>query len=225
MQRSKNGFNLKLIYTPLNAQWITGLLCSLFTFPAPSIANTANTAHNTIVVLGDSISAAYGVPTESGWVALLEKKLKQENKAYTVINASISGETTEGGVKRLPDIIARHTPSILLIELGGNDGLRGFPLNLIKANLQSIIDQAKSKNTTPVLMAMRIPPNYGQRYTSGFYDLFKETANDNNVVLIPFLLEDVALEPELMQADGIHPTTLAQPLMLERVWETLAPLL
>lgn len=226
MQRSKIRFNLKLIYTKLIAQWITRLLFLFLLIPVFSFANTVNnTANNTIVVLGDSISAAYGVPTESGWVALLEKKLKQEKKRYTVINASISGETTEGGVNRLPDIISRHTPSILLIELGGNDGLRGFPLNLIKSNLQSLIDQAKSSNTMPILMAMRIPPNYGQRYTSGFYELFKKTADENNVTLIPFLMEEVALNPELMQADGIHPTTLAQPILLERVWETLAPLL
>ncbi|UZE94859.1 arylesterase [Alkalimarinus alittae] len=202
------------------------LIASILT-PAysSSIQITNSAAPPSIVILGDSISAAYGVPTERGWVALLENKLKQEGKTYTVINASISGETTEGGVKRLPDIIDRHNPSILLIELGGNDGLRGFPLSLIKSNLQTLIDQAKSNNITPILIAMRIPPNYGRRYTSGFYNLFKETAEKNTVTLVPFLLEDVALKPELMQADGIHPTALAQPLLLDRVWETLEPLL
>ncbi len=222
MQRSKNGFNLMSKSTSLNIHLIKRLLLLFLVVPALSLANSSN---NTIVILGDSISAAYGVPTESGWVALLKQKIQQENKRYTVINASISGETTEGGVSRLPDIIVRHTPSILLIELGGNDGLRGFPLNLIQANLQSLIDEAKSNNITPILMAMRIPPNYGQRYTSGFYDLFKKTADKNSVVLIPFLLEEVALKPELMQADGIHPAALAQPILLEHVWETLEPLL
>ncbi|WP_250657778.1 arylesterase [Alkalimarinus coralli] len=185
----------------------------------------AHGANNTIVVLGDSISAAYGVPTEKGWVSLFENRLKQENKSYNVINASISGETTDGGVKRLPEIIRRHNPSILLIELGGNDGLRGFPLNIIKANLQTLIDQAKENNITPVLIAMRIPPNYGRRYTSGFFDIFTTVAEENNVSLVPFLLEDIALKPGLMQSDGIHPTESAQPILLDHIWETLTPLL
>lgn len=198
-------------------------------YPANASAKTTDSktteAAQSIVILGDSISAAYGVPTESGWVTLLANKLKQQDKPYIVINASISGETTSGGVKRLPDIIARHKPSILLIELGGNDGLRGFPLNVIKSNLQLMVDQAKANNITPILAAMRIPPNYGKRYTSGFYDIFKQTAEKNSITLIPFILEDVALNPELMQSDGIHPTELAQPLLLDRAWETLEPLL
>lgn len=226
MQRTNQRFNLKLLHTASNAQWITGLLYLLLLLPALSFAATSaseNSSSDTIVILGDSISAAYGVPTESGWVALLEKKLKQENKRYNVINASISGETTEGGIKRLPEVIERHSPSIVLIELGGNDGLRGFPLKLIESNLQTLIDQAKANSVTPILVAMRIPPNYGRRYTDGFYELFQTAAEKNDILLVPFLLEEVALNPDMMQADGIHPTALAQPLLLKRIWETLAP--
>ena len=230
MHLSKKRFNQKSIYNAQKRYAIKILFCFFLliftTFTAHSAPNSAKSKKNhTIVILGDSISAAYGVPTESGWVSLLQQKLKHENKSHTVVNASISGETTKGGIERLPAIIKRHQPSILIIELGGNDGLRGFPLNLIKDNLQTLVDQAKDNNITPILVAMRIPPNYGRRYTSGFYNIFEQVAQENNIALVPFLLEEVALNTELMQADGIHPTALAQPILLEHIWESLTTLL
>jgi len=182
-------------------------------------------AQKNIIILGDSISAAYGVPTEQGWVSLLQTRLETNHKQYNVINASISGDTTNEGLKRLPSLLERHQASFILIELGGNDGLRGYSLNSIKTNLKALIKQSKEKNITPILLAMRIPPNYGKRYTSGFQKIYQDIAQENDITLVPFLMNDVALNPKLMQKDGIHPTELAQSILLDAVWDTLEPLL
>jgi len=186
---------------------------------------TSSYAQKNIIILGDSISAAYGVPTEQGWVSLLQSRLKTNHKQYKVINASISGDTTNEGLKRLPSLLERHQASFILIELGGNDGLRGYPLNSIKTNLEALIKQSKEKNITPILLAMRIPPNYGKRYTSGFQKIYQDIAQESDITLVPFLMNDVATNPELMQKDGIHPTELAQVILLDAVWNTLEPLL
>lgn len=204
--RSKNGL-------------FSAVLCVLLLFATHSYAQ------QTIIVLGDSISAAYGVPTEQGWVSLLQSKLDINNKQYKVVNASISGDTTDGGLKRLSSILERHQASFILIELGGNDGLRGYPLNTIKTNLEALITQSKEQNVIPLLLAMRIPPNYGTRYTSGFQKIYKDISQERKITLVPFLMNNVAANPELMQKDGIHPTALAQPLLLDAVWTILEPLL
>ena len=195
------------------------LLCILL------ICSTSAYAQKNIIVLGDSISAAYGIPTEQGWVSLLQSRLETNHEQYNVINASISGDTTSDGLKRLPSLLERHQASFILIELGGNDGLRGYPLNTIKNNLEALIKQSKKNNITPILLAMRIPPNYGKRYTSGFQKIYQDIAQKSNITLVPFLMNDVATNPELMQKDGIHPTASAQSILLDAVWLTLEPLL
>lgn len=178
---------------------------------------------NTVLVLGDSISAGYGVPTGSGWVALLDTTLKE--RGTTVINASISGETTEGGKARLPGLLSDHQPSVVVLELGGNDGLRGFPLPVTRANLERMIADAKASGATVLLLGMRIPPNYGPRYTEGFHALYGELSAAHGTALVPFLLEGIAGIPGNMQEDGIHPTAAVQPAILERVLPALRPLL
>lgn len=176
-----------------------------------------------MLVLGDSISAGYGVPTGKGWVALLSASLAPQ--AVTVVNASISGETTEGGKARLPALLVEHRPSVVLIELGGNDGLRGFPLAVTRANLAQMISDAANANATVLLAGMRIPPNYGARYTEGFHALYADLAKAHDTALIPFLLEGIAGNPANMQDDGIHPRTEAQPAILQQVLPALTPLL
>ncbi len=226
---SRIGFNINrrcLLATGLKFNVTLCLLSFMLALlPLNSNAQNITQKDSKIVVLGDSISAAYGVPTELGWVSLLSDRLNFENKNYSVVNASISGETTDGGVKRLPDILNRHQPSIILIELGGNDGLRGFPLSVIRANIEAIVEQSKAMNAKPILLAMKIPPNYGSRYTTGFQDLYQSIAEKHNVILVPFFLQNIAVNPKMMQKDGIHPTALAQPSLLDAVWPLLKPLL
>lgn len=168
-------------------------------------------AHNSILLLGDSLSASYGMQEKDGWVMLLNNKLQQEQASYRIINASISGETTEGGLARLPGILAKNDFDYLLVELGGNDGLRGFPPSMIKNNLLQIIDLAKQQNIKVLLSQIKIPPNYGPRYNQMFADIFTSVAEQTQTPLLPFFIEAVAADPSLMQADGIHPTKAAQP--------------
>jgi acyl-CoA thioesterase I len=179
----------------------------------------------TILVLGDSLSAGYGLELQQGWVHLLERRLASEGYVYKVVNASVSGETTQGGVARLPRQLEIHKPEIVIVELGGNDGLRGLPLATSRANLQRSIALAKASGARVLLVGMMIPPNYGLRYTQQFQDMFSSLAQGNSVALVPFLLDKVALQPELMQDDGIHPNARGQPLMLENLWPRLKPLL
>jgi acyl-CoA thioesterase I len=178
-----------------------------------------------VLVLGDSISAAYGIQSKQGWVALLETRLQQDHPQARVINASISGDTTGGGLARLPKALAEHRPDIVILELGGNDGLRGYPIARMRGNLQTMIDLTRATGAIPLLVGMQIPPNYGARYTAGFRDTFTELAETNQIPVLPFLLEDVALKPGWMQSDGIHPTAEAQPAMRDAVWKVLEPLL
>ncbi|WP_405054005.1 arylesterase [Thalassotalea nanhaiensis] len=178
-------------------------------------------AQQSILLLGDSLSASYGMQEKDGWVMLLNNMLEQEKANYRILNASISGETTGGGLARLPGILEKNNIDYLLIELGGNDGLRGFPPALIKNNLLQIIELAKEKNIKVLLSSIRIPPNYGPRYNKMFSDVFANTAKESTVTLLPFFVESVAANPELMQADGIHPTIEAQPLLAKEMKKIL----
>jgi len=197
----------------------TLLFCMLLAFAAPAAAQ------RTVLVLGDSISAAYGVAQARGWVALLGERLKRERPDYIVVNASVSGDTTAGGLARLPAALERHRPAIVVIELGGNDGLRGLPVAQMQANLAAMIDRCRKAGARVLLVGMRIPPNYGPDYTEAFYAAFKQVAETRKTALVPFIFEDFAEKPAFFQLDRIHPTEAAQPLMLERVWKGLRPLL
>lgn len=185
--------------------------------------NTAYAA--SIVVFGDSISAAYGIEVNKGWVAKLQQKLKQQKKSYQVINASVSGETTSGGLSRLPQVLTQYQPHILILELGGNDGLRGQPPKLMQQNLQKMIQQAKQQKVKVLLLGMKIPPNYGKAYNQAFEKVFVDVANTEQVPFVPFFLEGVGGNDALMQADGIHPNTQAQDKLLNHVWPTLEKIL
>ena len=179
----------------------------------------------TILVLGDSVSAGYGLESQQGWVSLLQSKLTAQGYGYRVINASVSGETTTGGAARLPRALELHRPKIVIIELGGNDGLRGLPLSTSRNNLQRMIELSRDSGAKILLLGMKIPPNYGPRYAEGFEKVFRELASRYQLAFEPFFLEKIALEPEMMQADGLHPTAKAQPIMLDTVWPALVPLL
>lgn len=179
----------------------------------------------TILVYGDSLSAGYGVPRDSDWAHLLQLRLREKKTDYTVANASISGETTLGGVNRIKDALRTHRPAITIVALGANDGLRGSDLKAMRSNLERIIDAARNARSQVILVGMQIPPNYGPQYTEKFSATFREVAKAKRVPLVPFLLEGFADQRALFQADNLHPTAQAQPLMLDTVWKTLAPLI
>ena len=176
-----------------------------------------------ILVLGDSLSAGYGVDLDDTWIALLQARLEEKDYGYRVVNASISGDTTGNGLRRLPRTLDIHQPEIIIIELGGNDGLRGLPIEIMRENLARMIAMARGKGARVVLAGMLIPPNYGDEYTNEFAAVFPSLAAEYDTSLIPFFMEDVALDPGKMQADGIHPNTAAQPILMETVWVTLEP--
>ena len=176
----------------------------------------------TVLVLGDSISAGYGIQRDHGWVALLSTRLNASDARFNVVNASISGETTGGGLARLPLALRTHEPDIVIVELGGNDGLRGYPLQQIRANLQRIGELSKSAGAQLVFLGMRIPPNYGARYANAFQQVFADVADAFDAPLMPFFLEGIALTPGMMQSDGVHPTRAAQPRLLDNAWTALA---
>jgi acyl-CoA thioesterase I len=187
---------------------------------------SANAEAPLILVFGDSISAGYGLErVEQGWVELLKTRLNAQGYGYQVVNASVSGETTAGGLARLPRALEVHRPKILILELGGNDGLRALPIAQMQANLTQMVDLASAAGARVLLLGMRMPPNYGPDYTEQFRLTFSELASEKKLPLVPFLLNDVALIPNLMQGDGIHPNTLGQPVLLENVWPKLVPLL
>lgn len=185
----------------------------------------AQAAPKTLLVYGDSLSAGYGLARETGWVDLLAQRIKQNGYPWRVVNASISGETTAGGATRLPAVLRQHRPAIVVIELGGNDGLRGLPVDAMRANLDRMIQAAKRAGAQPVLVGMRLPPNYGTQYTTKFHDSYRALARRHDIVLIPFLLERVAARADFFQLDMIHPTAQAQPLILDEVWPYLEPLI
>lgn len=178
-----------------------------------------------ILVLGDSLSAAYGIQQNRGWVALLQERLQQAGFPHQVVNASISGDTTAGGLSRLPAALQEFQPEILIIELGGNDGLRGLSIDQTQAHLERMITLARDAQVRPLLLGMMLPPNYGKAFTERFQRLYREIAEKRDVPLVPFFLAGVADNPAWMQPDGIHPRAVAQPRMLEHVWQQLGPML
>ena len=184
-----------------------------------------NAAAGTILIVGDSISAGFGLDTRLGWVSLLEQRLSKEGHDDKVINASISGDTSAGGLARLPALLAEHKPDVVIVELGGNDGLRGQLPAQLKQNLASMIEASQQAGAKVLLLGMQLPPNYGARYTQAFAAVYGELANEKKVALVPFFLEGVGGKPELMQADRIHPAAGAQGLLLDNVWPALKPLL
>ncbi|MFA7241146.1 MAG: arylesterase [Sulfuricellaceae bacterium] len=178
-----------------------------------------------ILVLGDSLSAEYGIPRNSGWVSLLQRRLEQRNSDYSLINASQSGETTDGGRARIASLLAQHRPAIVILELGGNDGLRGLPLTATRENLAAIIQSCRNHQARVLLIGMKMPPNYGVAYTRQFEENYRELASRYKIPLLPFLLEGLGEKREWFQADGLHPIATAQPAVLENVWKKLKPML
>jgi len=178
----------------------------------------------TILVMGDSLSAAYGIRPEQGWVALLTQRLQTQGYGYEVVNASVSGETSNGGLQRLPRAIQIHHPGIVILELGANDGLRGLPVQVTKDNLAKMVQLSQAAGARVLLIGIRIPPNYGPRYANEFAGLYPEIVKQSQLPLIPFLLDKVALDPTLMQDDGLHPNARGEPQVLETVWQGLEPL-
>ncbi len=182
-------------------------------------------ASGTILVYGDSLSAAYGLSQDAGWPTLLQSRLRQKGMDYTVANASISGETTSGGAARIAGALKAHRSKVVIVALGANDGLRGLPLAQMRANLAKIVNASQRTGARVLLVGMRLPPNYGETYTRQFAQVYADLAREHKTALAPFLLEGVAERRELFQEDNIHPTAQAQPVLLDNVWKALAPLL
>jgi acyl-CoA thioesterase-1 len=193
----------------------------LFVVFAPAVA----VAEPVLLVVGDSLSAGYGIARADAWTTLLQDRLEEEGFPHRVVNASISGDTTRGGLARLPAAIREHAPSIVILELGGNDGLRGIPVGEIRRNLARMIRLSHDAGARVVLAGVHIPPNYGPRYTEQFHQVYHDLAAEYGTALVPFILDGVALEDGLMQADGLHPNKAGQPVMLENVWPALLPVL
>jgi acyl-CoA thioesterase-1 len=209
----------RFLYRVLRSSFALGLLWL-------SLSSAVQAREHNILVLGDSISAAYGMSLQQGWVALLAQQLKDQHpQQYTVVNASISGETTTGGLRRLPPLLQEHQPAVVIIELGANDGLRGFPLGTLRRNLMTLVRTSQDAGAKVILLPMEIPPNYGARYTSGFRQSFVQVAEETDSAITPFLLEGVATDPALMQGDGIHPTVQAQPKLLHNALPTVMKVL
>jgi acyl-CoA thioesterase I len=190
-----------------------------------SFSVSAQTTKPIILVYGDSLSAAYGLSQKDGWVALLIKRLEQNNFPHKVINASISGETTFGGAARIDAVLKQHKPAIIIVELGGNDGLRGLPLTDTKSNFEKILRASTKSNAKVLLVGMRLPPNYGRDYTEKFHAMYASLAKQYKTELVPFMLEGVADSRDNFQADNIHPTAKVQPKILENIWQALQPML
>jgi acyl-CoA thioesterase-1 len=195
------------------------MLCPL------TLISPAGAAGKSILILGDSLSAGYGLAISRGWVALLEERLKQERIDYSVANASVSGDTSAGGRARIEAALERHRPSIVIVELGGNDALRGLPVAQMKANLAAIIERSKKGGARVLLVGMKIPPNFGPDYTSAFENAFAQLSREEKVPLVPFMLEGFAEKLDYFQPDRIHPNERAQPLIVDTVWPKLKPLL
>ncbi len=193
---------------------------------APAKATTPSASQAPVIlVFGDSLSSGYGVPNAQNWVALLQHRITDLGYPHRVVNASVSGDTTASGLARLRSALQRHKPDIVILELGGNDGLRALSLAALRSNLASIIETARQGNAKIVLAGMRMPPNYGTAYATEFGRIYTELASEYQATLIPFFLEGVATVPNMMQEDGIHPTVEAQPVVLENVWKHVQPLL
>jgi acyl-CoA thioesterase-1 len=182
-------------------------------------------ANKTIVVVGDSLSSGYGMAAEQSWVAMLRERLQGEGYGYDVVNASIAGDTSSGGAARLPRLLRTHSPELVVIELGGNDGLRGLPIELLRDNLAKMIEESKAAGARVVLAGMKLPPNFGQSYTQQLAAVYPELAAQHGVDLVPFMLEGVAMHPELMQGDNIHPNAAGQKIVFANMWTTLSNIL
>lgn len=194
-------------------------LASLLFLPAAAWAG------DTILVFGDSLSAAYGLPQDAGWAALLQARLEHERKDYTVTNVSISGETTSGGAARIAATLEAHNPQVVIVELGANDGLRGLPPGEMRANLAKIVRASQRARARVLLVGMRMPPNYGETYTREFAQIYADLAREYKTALVPFLLQGMDERRELFQSDEMHPTAAAQPILMDNIWKALAPLL
>jgi acyl-CoA thioesterase-1 len=205
------------------------LVASLILVAAAAQAGAAQTQASSsapvVLVFGDSLSAGYGIRVEQGWVSLLAQRIEHEGYGFSVVNASVSGETSAGGLARLPRALDLHQPRVVVLELGANDGLRGLPLQQTADNLEQMIRLVQGRHIPVLLLGLRLPPNYGERYTGGFMAMYQNLADKFHIPLLPFLLENVALKPALMQADGLHPNEQGQPLLLDNVWPRLEPLL
>lgn len=202
----------------------TGLISVLFAFLVSVFAASCAFATDTLLVLGDSLSAGYGIPQEKSWPTLMQQRLTQQGKDYRVINASISGETTAGGKSRLPALLEKHQPAIVIIALGANDGLRGLSLSEMRRNLMQMVGDAQAQKARTLLVAMRLPPNFGG-FSSAFYETFAKVAEAKKLPSPPFLLEGIGHKPQYFQADMLHPTQEAQIRLLDNVWPALAPLI
>jgi len=178
-----------------------------------------------LLVLGDSLSAGYGMEREKSWVSLLEQRLKERGYAYKVLNSSISGDTSQGGLTRLPRLLERYQPQIVIIELGANDGLRGIDPAVTRANLADMITKSQASGARVLLAGIRLPPNYGSAYLQQFESMYSDLASEYQTMLVPFFMDGVAMEPELLQADNIHPNEMGQPVLLDNIWEVLEPAL
>jgi acyl-CoA thioesterase-1 len=215
---------LKVSLAALNASFGLALVAASIPLSVHA-ANAPEPGKPVIVVLGDSISAEYGLPHNTGWVELMRQRLANERIDYSVANASISGDTTSGGRARMPELMQRLKPSIVIVELGANDALRGVPLATTEDNWRTIIEQAQQGHAKVVLIGMYIPPNYGPDYTQKFHGLYGQLSKEFHVQLVPFLLAGIADKPEMFQADQMHPNQQAQSVLLDNVWPTLKPLL
>lgn len=215
-----------MFYYFRNIAFITLLSLLIPSFAYSDQRDTSNEVEKaTLLILGDSLSAAYGLTQQEGWVSLLQNKWYDENIPIDVVNAAVSGETTDGGLARLPRLLDQHGPSHVLIELGGNDGLQGHNIKKIRENLRSLVEVAKRAGAEVFIQEMQIPTNYGRRYTHLFTESFSEIAEQQDIKKIPFFLEEIALKPSLMQADGIHPNATAQPIIADFMFVKLTPLI
>jgi acyl-CoA thioesterase I len=206
--------------------WLTMRLPALLLVVLLGTTSFAAPADQTILVFGDSLSAGFGLDADAGWVHLLDQKLQSQDAGYSVVNASVSGETSAGGLSRLPAALAQYHPSIVFLELGGNDGLRAQPLGAMRANLDQMVVLCRAAKAQPLLFEMKIPANYGPAYGAKFTQVYDDLAKDDKVTMVPFFLATVATDMDRwFQDDGIHPNAAAQPKLLDAVWPTLAPLL
>jgi len=209
---------IKALFSAVYAALLLTQAAAAFAEDSPSAGSSPQPK---LLIFGDSLSAAYGIGEDEGWVTLLAKRLAQEDSELEVVNGSVSGETTTGGRARLPSVLQRYKPAFVLIELGGNDGLRGLPLSLMRENLTDMIQLSQTSGATVLIAGMQIPPNYGPRYTKPFFAQYAELAEEFDLYLIPFLIDGIPQQPELMQADGIHPKAEAQSMILDNFWPVL----
>lgn len=209
---------IKALFSAVYAALLLTLAAAAFAEETPGASLSPQPK---ILIFGDSLSAAYGIGEDEGWVTLLADRLAQEDSELEVVNGSVSGETTTGGRARLPSLLQRYNPAFVLIELGGNDGLRGLPLSLMRENLTDMIQLSQKSGAAVMIAGMQIPPNYGPRYTEPFFAQYAELAEEFDLYLIPFLIDGIPQRPELMQADGIHPKAEAQSMILDNFWPVL----